>query len=255
MGGRAPGRPLAARDEAFMRRALALAARGLGETNPNPAVGCVVVRDGRVVGEGFHARAGSPHAEVVALRQAGSRARGATLYVTLEPCAHHGRTPPCAPLVRDRGHRARRRRDPRPVPACARPRPRAAARGRGGGGRRRSRGRGRAAERTLPDRGPPRPSVRPAQGRDDARRAHRDRLGPLEVDHERLAAAPGAVAAPAARRRGRRHRHGARRRPAAAARAAHRDGRSRASSSTRACACRRRRAWCAPRRRERPSWS
>ena len=112
MGGRAPGRPLAARDEAFMRRALALAARGLGETNPNPAVGCVVVRDGRVVGEGFHARAGSPHAEVVALRRAGSRARGATLYVTLEPCAHHGRTPPCAPLVLARRRRARRGRDP-----------------------------------------------------------------------------------------------------------------------------------------------
>ena len=86
-----------------MRRALALAARGLGETNPNPAVGCVVARGSRVVGEGFHARAGGPHAEVVALREAASRARGATLYVTLEPCAHQGRTPPCAPLVRDSG--------------------------------------------------------------------------------------------------------------------------------------------------------
>jgi diaminohydroxyphosphoribosylaminopyrimidine deaminase/5-amino-6-(5-phosphoribosylamino)uracil reductase len=86
-----------------MRRALALAARGLGETNPNPLVGCVVVKEGRVVGEGFHARAGGPHAEVVTLRRAGSRARGATLYVNLEPCAHHGRTPPCAPLVRDSG--------------------------------------------------------------------------------------------------------------------------------------------------------
>ncbi len=86
-----------------MRRALTLAARGLGETNPNPVVGCVVVRGGRVLGEGWHARAGGPHAEVVALRQAGSRARGATLYVTLEPCAHLGRTPPCAPLVRDSG--------------------------------------------------------------------------------------------------------------------------------------------------------
>jgi diaminohydroxyphosphoribosylaminopyrimidine deaminase/5-amino-6-(5-phosphoribosylamino)uracil reductase len=86
-----------------MRRALALAARSLGETNPNPAVGCVVVRDGRVVGEGFHAGAGLPHAEAVALRAAGALARGATLYVTLEPCAHQGRTPPCAPLVRDAG--------------------------------------------------------------------------------------------------------------------------------------------------------
>jgi diaminohydroxyphosphoribosylaminopyrimidine deaminase/5-amino-6-(5-phosphoribosylamino)uracil reductase len=104
VGRRALGRSTAAaRDEAFMRRALTLAARGLGETNPNPAVGCVVVRDGRLVGEGFHARAGGPHAEVEALRAAGSRARGATLYVTLEPCAHHGRTPPCAPLVRDAG--------------------------------------------------------------------------------------------------------------------------------------------------------
>jgi diaminohydroxyphosphoribosylaminopyrimidine deaminase/5-amino-6-(5-phosphoribosylamino)uracil reductase len=83
----------------MMRRALALAARGLGETNPNPAVGCVVARGARVVGEGFHARAGGPHAEVGALREAGPRARGATLYVTLEPCAHQGRTPPCAPLV------------------------------------------------------------------------------------------------------------------------------------------------------------
>jgi diaminohydroxyphosphoribosylaminopyrimidine deaminase/5-amino-6-(5-phosphoribosylamino)uracil reductase len=106
-------------DERAMRRALALAARGLGETSPNPAVGCVVVRGGRVVGEGFHARAGGPHAEVVALRQAGARARGGTLYVTLEPCAHQGRTPPCAPLVRDAGVRrvVAALRDPNPLVA------------------------------------------------------------------------------------------------------------------------------------------
>ena len=90
-------------DKALMRRALELAARGLGETSPNPVVGCVVARGGRVVGEGLHARAGGPHAEVAALRHAGSRAYGGTLYVTLEPCAHEGRTPPCAPLIRDAG--------------------------------------------------------------------------------------------------------------------------------------------------------
>lgn len=82
-------------DERFMRRALGLAKRGSGRTSPNPMVGAVVVRDGRVVGEGFHERIGGPHAEVNALRRAGDWARGATLYVTLEPCNHYGRTPPC----------------------------------------------------------------------------------------------------------------------------------------------------------------
>jgi diaminohydroxyphosphoribosylaminopyrimidine deaminase/5-amino-6-(5-phosphoribosylamino)uracil reductase len=96
-------RPQRPEDERWMARALALAARGLGETNPNPVVGCVVVRNGRMVGEGFHRRAGGPHAEVMALGQAGARAAGATLYVTLEPCAHSGRTPPCAPAVGDSG--------------------------------------------------------------------------------------------------------------------------------------------------------
>ncbi len=83
-------------DREFMARALGLAARGLFTTTPNPRVGCVVVRNGEVVGEGFHERAGEPHAEANALAAAGARAAGATVYVTLEPCSHHGRTPPCA---------------------------------------------------------------------------------------------------------------------------------------------------------------
>jgi diaminohydroxyphosphoribosylaminopyrimidine deaminase/5-amino-6-(5-phosphoribosylamino)uracil reductase len=90
-----------AADEHFMKRALALAERGIGETNPNPAVGCVLVRNGRVVGEGFHARAGEPHAEARALSAAGIKAKGSTAYVTLEPCAPNPskRTPPCAPRL------------------------------------------------------------------------------------------------------------------------------------------------------------
>lgn len=79
----------------FGRQVLALAARGEGQTSPNPMVGALLVRGGRVVGRGYHTRAGADHAEVVALRQAGRQARGATLYVNLEPCCHHGRTPPC----------------------------------------------------------------------------------------------------------------------------------------------------------------
>ncbi|HWW20011.1 MAG TPA: bifunctional diaminohydroxyphosphoribosylaminopyrimidine deaminase/5-amino-6-(5-phosphoribosylamino)uracil reductase RibD [Steroidobacteraceae bacterium] len=82
-------------DLSHMRRALELARRGLNSADPNPRVGCVIVRDGRVVGEGWHERAGEPHAEVHALRDAGSEAEGSTVYVTLEPCAHTGRTPPC----------------------------------------------------------------------------------------------------------------------------------------------------------------
>lgn len=83
-------------DHLHMARALRLAERGRFTTRPNPMVGCVIAHDDRVVGEGWHQRTGGPHAEVFALRQAGAEARGATAYVTLEPCAHHGRTPPCA---------------------------------------------------------------------------------------------------------------------------------------------------------------
>src|SRR5882724_10434177 len=88
--------PFSAGDFEFMARALRLAERGLYTTTPNPRVGCVLVNDGRVVGEGWHERAGEAHAEVAALKAAGAAAAGATAYVSLEPCAHHGRTPPCS---------------------------------------------------------------------------------------------------------------------------------------------------------------
>lgn len=86
-------------DEAAMRRALELAQRGLYSTHPNPRVGAVLARDEEIVGEGWHERAGEPHAEPIAIRAAGDRARGATAYVTLEPCGHHGRTPPCVDVL------------------------------------------------------------------------------------------------------------------------------------------------------------
>src|SRR5258707_12945693 len=87
--------PFSAEDFGFMARALRLAERGLYTTTPNPRVGCVLVKDGRVVGEGWHERAGEAHAEIVALNAAGASAAGATAYVSLEPCGHQGRTPPC----------------------------------------------------------------------------------------------------------------------------------------------------------------
>lgn len=85
-----------AEDHCFMARALELARLGLYSTHPNPRVGCVIVANGEIVGEGYHVRAGGPHAEIHALNAAGDRAKGATAYVTLEPCSHHGKTPPCA---------------------------------------------------------------------------------------------------------------------------------------------------------------
>lgn len=96
-------RPAASQDERYMRIALELAARGLGNTWPNPAVGCVIVRGERIVGRGWTQTGGRPHAETVALRQAGDAARGSTAYVTLEPCSHHGQTPPCAEALVEAG--------------------------------------------------------------------------------------------------------------------------------------------------------
>ena len=86
-------------DRRFMRRALTLAGKGLGKSSPNPAVGAVVVNDGRIVGQGYHQKAGTPHAEVHALAMAGELAKGADIYVTLEPCHHAGRTPPCTGAI------------------------------------------------------------------------------------------------------------------------------------------------------------
>ncbi|MBI4544915.1 MAG: bifunctional diaminohydroxyphosphoribosylaminopyrimidine deaminase/5-amino-6-(5-phosphoribosylamino)uracil reductase RibD [Gemmatimonadetes bacterium] len=92
-------------DRAWMRRAIALAEAGWGQVHPNPLVGAVVVRDARAVGEGFHARYGGPHGEVAALEAAGPDAAGATLYVTLEPCSHYGKTPPCCARILESGVR------------------------------------------------------------------------------------------------------------------------------------------------------
>jgi len=97
------GRRIIAVEVEFLERALELAERGRGATHPNPVVGAVVVAGDEVVGEGWHERKGGPHAEVIALDAAGDRARGATLYVTLEPCAHHGATPPCVDALRAAG--------------------------------------------------------------------------------------------------------------------------------------------------------
>jgi len=101
----------------LMKRALELARRAAGDTSPNPLVGAVIVKDGRIIGEGYHRRAGLPHAEIEALRRAGRAARGATLYVTLEPCNHVGRTPPCCDAIVRAGLRdvVVAMRDPNPI--------------------------------------------------------------------------------------------------------------------------------------------
>lgn len=109
-------------DHAYMQTALSLARRGLGRTAPNPAVGCVLVKGGQIVGRGWTQPGGRPHAEAMALAQAGEAAKGATAYVTLEPCAHHGVTPPCAEALIKAGIR-------RCVIACSDPDPRTAGKG------------------------------------------------------------------------------------------------------------------------------
>lgn len=106
-----------AEDARHMARALTLARRGLYTTDPNPRVGCVIVKDGAVMGEGWHERAGQPHAEINALKAAGAHAHGATVYLTLEPCCHHGRTPPCSQALIHAGVRrlVAAMRDPNPA--------------------------------------------------------------------------------------------------------------------------------------------
>ena len=109
-------------DQEYLYRALELASRALGRTSPNPVVGAVIVKDDRIIGEGYHLAAGTPHAEVHALREAGEEAAGSTLYVTLEPCSHFGRTPPCADAVITAGIK-------RVVVAVADPNPQVSGRG------------------------------------------------------------------------------------------------------------------------------
>ena len=92
-------------DERWMKRVLRLAEKGRGRTSPNPMVGAILVKDGRAVGDGYHAKAGEPHAEIIALRKTGKEAKEATLYLNLEPCTHYGKTPPCAPVVIEAGVR------------------------------------------------------------------------------------------------------------------------------------------------------
>src|SRR5689334_12273615 len=135
-------------DRDWMMQALALAERGRGHVEPNPLVGAVVVRDGRLVGEGWHQRYGQAHAEVNALTAAGEAARGATLYVTLEPCCHFGKTPPCTDAVLRAGVA-------RVVAAMSDPFPQVAGQGAAPGrhrrGSRAGRGRGAAPERSVPE--------------------------------------------------------------------------------------------------------
>ena len=203
-----------------LRRALELAEGGRGRVSPNPLVGAVLVRDGEPIGEGFHAELGGPHAEVAALedcRARGHEPSGATLYVTLEPCAHQGRQPPCTDAILAAGIGARRDRLGGPEREGERPRPGDPARRGHRGGAREWRGGGRrptaesAVSKALPHVSPARrPEVGP-----QPRRSGGDRGRRLEVDLRRGQPGAGSPLAGGVRRRLRRDRHGARRRPAA----------------------------------------
>src|SRR5258705_3569048 len=117
---------LSNRDEAdrrYMRMALDLARRGAGRTSPNPMVGAVLVRGGKIVATGYHRKAGGDHGEIAALKRAGKKARGATLYLNLEPCSHYGPTPPCAPALVPAGIKRVVGRLAEPQPPVARRRP------------------------------------------------------------------------------------------------------------------------------------
>ena len=212
-------------------RALELAARGLYSTQPNPRVGAVLARDEEIVGEGWHERAGEPHAEPIAVRAAGDRARGATAYVTLEPCCHHGRTPPCVDVLLAAGVRrvvyavarsesARERRRRQTTEGSGRHRAvRPAGRGRGG------------VECGIHDAHAPRTPVHPPQDRRESRRPHRARERREPLDHERGGARRRAALARAERRGAHERRYRARGR--SAARRAHRRAASAAARRAR----------------------
>ena len=154
-----------------MRKALQLAERGRGQTSPNPMVGALIVdAEGVIVGTGAHEKAGGPHAEVEALLEAGAAARGATLYCTLEPCSHTGRTGPCAPLVIEAGVARVVVATEDPESARVRPWPGDVARARRSGDDGCSRSRSRQAERRVFHRHAPRTAVCHDQDRDESRR-------------------------------------------------------------------------------------
>ncbi len=209
------GRAMSAADEGWMRRALELAERGRGAAEPNPLVGAVLVRGGQAVGEGWHQRYGQAHAEVHALTAAGADARGAALYVTLEPCCHHGKTPPCTDAILRAGVT-------RVVAAMSDPFPEVA--GKGADQLRQAgvevefgavRGGGAAAQLPLPDAAGDRATLRPRQMGHDPRRQDRHAQRRLEMDQQRGVAPASPRPARPNGCGDRRHRHGPGRRPAA----------------------------------------